>query len=140
MEDNFGLFITLFLGLFGVIKFRELGRFVHMQGKGIFSLMPDKWDILFLQGMFLIVGSLFFIVSLGKLIPLTGIQTSRNLLDWLLVFWGIYIVITFRQFSKLISRVPKKSLSKQDLLKTQIAIIIVGLIFSLIGLTKVFIS
>jgi len=68
MENSFELFIILFLGLLSVIKFKQLGKFTHNQAKGSPSLVPEGWKVLILQAMFLIVGLIFVIVSLLKLI------------------------------------------------------------------------
>lgn len=141
MENSFGYFIALFLGGFCVLRFKQLAKFFHNQAKGAPSLirLSNKWDILYMQIMTLLVGSLFFTVSLAKLISLASIHTSNNLLDWLLAFWGIYFVIAFRQVSNFISQVSKRSLDKQNLSKTRVAIIVIGIVLSLIGLARIFI-
>lgn len=70
MENNIGYIFTLLLGLFSIIKYKDLSKFMNSQAKGIPFLIPKKWDILFMQVMILIVGSIFFIVSLLKLIQI----------------------------------------------------------------------
>lgn len=69
MNNSFELFITLFLGLFSVIRFRQLGKFVHNQAKDLPSIVSDKHSVLILQLMFLIAGFIFVVVSLLKLLP-----------------------------------------------------------------------
>src|SRR5258708_5560293 len=108
MNDNSGFFLTLLIGLFSVIWFKKLGKFTHNRGKGFLPMLQDKWDIIFLQVNFFIGGSLFFTASLAKLLPLLGIDTSQNLLDWLLAFWSIYLVSYSRQVSKFVLRFQQK--------------------------------
>ena len=67
MENSFGLFITLFLGLFFVIRFKQLGEWMEKRSKDK-SSFEDKRYVLFKKIMFIIIGSIFFIASLIKLI------------------------------------------------------------------------
>lgn len=68
MEYSFGWFVILFLGLFGILKFKTLGKFFHEQAEGVPSVLPKKWDIVFMQIIVLIVCSVFLTISLVKLV------------------------------------------------------------------------
>lgn len=68
MEDSFGWFGILFIGVFSIIRFRQLADFTHKQSKGMTAPIPDKWDIVFLQIGYLVVGFVFVIVSFIKLV------------------------------------------------------------------------
>lgn len=68
MENNFGYIIALLLGLFCIIRFKELGKSTYKRVKSMPSMIPDKWRMLYWQISYLIVGSSFFILSLLKLL------------------------------------------------------------------------
>lgn len=67
MENSFGFLVTLLLGLFAIIKHKDLGKFMYKQAQGTPLLIPKKWYILNMQILFLVVGIIFFTVSLLKL-------------------------------------------------------------------------
>lgn len=60
--------LSLLVGLFLIIRFRTLGESNYSPDKEFKDLLPKKWSVLILQVVTLIVGLVFFIVSLYKLL------------------------------------------------------------------------
>jgi len=67
MDDKFGLIIGLLVGLFAMIRYRQLAK---MANKGSSGPIPKEWMVFITRAGFLILGFIFFIVSLIKLIAL----------------------------------------------------------------------
>lgn len=63
MENSFEIIVILLIGLFSVIRFRQLGRFANKRA----GKTSDKTDLRFMQLMFLVVGTVFIIMSSIKL-------------------------------------------------------------------------
>ena len=69
-NDGNGYFFGLLAGLFLIIKFRQLGEFAYKDWDNKPVPASEKWALLIQQIVTLIVGLVFFVVSLLKLLPL----------------------------------------------------------------------
>lgn len=68
MENKFGYIISLLFGILLIVKFKQLGDFSYKQNKNLPSVIPDKWSHIITRSLVLVVGIIFIIISIVKLI------------------------------------------------------------------------
>lgn len=67
MGDNTQYFLTLFLGLFMVIKYKWLSKFLYKNSMHWPTPISEKWNIRISQFICLFIGSLTILFSVVKL-------------------------------------------------------------------------
>lgn len=68
--NNIGYFVSLFIGIYFILRFRSLGKKVIREEILVkyIPLLGHKWNILFAQLTFLITGLIIVLISLIKLL------------------------------------------------------------------------
>lgn len=66
--ENIGLFVSLFLGLFCVIRFRQMTKFLLGDTKGLKLKWSRKWEPKFTQLFIFVLGIIFVITSPSELL------------------------------------------------------------------------